>query len=251
MVSSRTVQDLKRPRKEKGVISSSSSSSVVDLTSTFVKDLFQAESFDGSHDWHHILRVRKNVVDIARHEGLTERQALVVEVIALLHDVADTKYAGHEDRQAQLDKFIDDKVKGGLLMEKEKELIHFVIRNMSFKDESKGSCEGYELPLELKVVQDADRLDAIGAVGIARCFMFGGSRNSTIIDWRPMNNDGDAKDCNETGILYKTCVGHFYEKLLKLKGMMKTERGKALAEERHTVMVNFLEQIEKECDVRA
>jgi len=95
-------------------------------------------------------------------------------------------------------------------------------------------------------VQDADRLDAIGAVGIARCFMFGGSRKSTIIEWQQPPTEGIT---NERGVVYKSCVGHFYEKLLKLKGMMKTERGRELAEQRHEVMLSFLQQIQQECAV--
>ena len=125
-------------------------------------------------------------------------------------------------------------------------VVRFVLERMSFKDESKGSCLGVELPVELKVVQDADRLDAIGAVGIARCFMFGGSRNGSLIEWK---KDPVAGVTNEDGIVYKSCVGHFYEKLLKLKGMMKTRRGTELAEDRHKVMLDFLSQIQEECRV--
>ena len=207
-------------------------------------------SYDGSHDWHHVMRVAKNAKDIAEHENFQNghRSRTLVQVIALLHDVADSKYKGYEARARELQDKLGEWTVGGLMTEEHKYLINFVISIMSFKDESKGSCAGLELPTEFKVVQDADRLDAIGAVGIARCFMFGGSRGSEIIRWEDPSRGGGEVRGNGKAIPYKTCVGHFYEKLLKLKDMMKTRRGAELAGERHEVMVKFLATIESECD---
>ena len=216
----------------------------VEEARAFAHGVTASAGCDGSHDWNHICRVHKNVQEIAREENLSDSKLRLVEVIAFLHDVADSKYPGHEDRGRALNDFLLSQVKRGRMSTVDLEVVRFVLERMSFKDESKGSCEGVVLPIELKVVQDADRLDAIGAVGIARCFMFGGSKGSSLIEW------GDPKDeeTSDKGIVYKSCVGHFYEKLLKLKTLMKTKAGAALAESRHQVMVDFLSQIEEECN---
>lgn len=193
------------------------------------------ESFeDASHDVAHVIRVRRNAIDIAQHEGLSLDRQHIVELIALLHDITDKKYKGWEQRTTKLDAFLQTEVSQRVIDKQQKQLILEVIGRMSYKDEVKGSCIG-ELPIELKIVQDADRLDAMGAIGIARCFTFGGKRN------RPIMTLG-----RETSIHSSSGVQHFYDKLLLLKNLMKTERGKELAESRHAFMESFLEQIERE-----
>ena len=207
-------------------------SEIIKKTIHFVKkELAQAE---GGHDWFHVERVFKNTLLIAKEEKVN---LTVVSLAALLHDIADSKFHnGNEE--------IGPKIAENFLINENvpKEIITHVveiIKNMSFKN-SIGENENKFSSIELKVVQDADRLDAIGAIGIARCFNYGGFKN------RALYNPEISPNLNLTKEEYKNStaptINHFYEKLLLLKDKMNTTSGKMIAENRHQFMVNYLSQ---------
>ena len=204
--------------------------SLLDNTILFVKQ--QLENAEGGHDWFHMERVYKNALLIAREEDC---DLTVVQLGALLHDIADSKF--HDG-----DETIGPKT-ARTFLENEKvdeTLIQHVINiieNISFKG---GNFEKHFHSKELAIVQDADRLDAIGAIGIARTFNYGGFKN------RALYNPEIAPNLNMTKEEYKNSeaptLNHFYEKLLLLKDKMNTETGKKIALERHKYMENFLSQ---------
>ena len=207
-------------------------SEIIKKTIHFVKkELAQAE---GGHDWFHVERVFKNTLLIAKEEKVN---LTVVSLAALLHDIADSKFHnGNEE--------IGPKIAENFLINENvtKEIITHVveiIKNMSFKN---SICENENKfsSIELKVVQDADRLDAIGAIGIARCFNYGGFKH------RALYNPEILPNLNLTKEEYKNStaptINHFYEKLLLLKDKMNTTSGKKIAENRHQFMVNYLSQ---------
>lgn len=210
---------------------------IVDKTILFVKEKLQYA--EGGHDWFHIERVYKNAVKIAQMEGNCNLE--VVKLGALLHDIADSKFH-HGDES------IGPKVAREFL-EKEaasQETIHHVvaiIENISFKG---GNFNQKFNSKELDIIQDADRLDAIGAIGIARTFNYGGFKN------RSLYNPNIAPKLNMSKEEYKKSdtptINHFYEKLLLLKDKMNTETGKKLAESRHQFMEQFLAQFYTEWD---
>ncbi|MEK6452009.1 MULTISPECIES: HD domain-containing protein [Myroides] len=203
------------------------------------KELENAES---GHDWFHIERVYKSSMTIAKQEG--EVDITVVKLIALLHDIADSKFHGGDETvgptkaRALLsdlsfsDEVIDHVVKG--------------IENISFKG---GNFEQKFRSKELDIVQDADRLDAIGAIGIARTFNYGGYKNNLIYDPAIEPKIGMSKEeyKNSKG----TTINHFYEKLLRLKDLMNTQTGLKLAEERHKFMELYLAQFYSEWEGEA
>jgi len=196
---------------------------------------------DGSHDWFHIDRVRKLAYMIAKTENLVHLD--VVVLAALLHDIKDWKYSGSETAGADAartflleNNYPSDKV----------ELVCRVIANIGFKNELGGAIETFP---ELAVVQDADRLDAIGAVGIARTFTYGGARNRAIYDPATPPDPAITKESYMKSAT--PTVNHFYDKLLKLKDLMKTETGRSYAEKRHQFMESFLAQLFDEFDARA
>ena len=204
-------------------------------TEEFVK--VRLKDFDSGHNWWHIDRVRRLSSFINASEQLAD--PFIIDLSALMHDVADSKFiAGNEgDAYALVENF---------LMENEidhqvKEKVMFVIRNISF---SSGDKQTGLMTPELMIVQDADRLDAIGAIGIARAFNYGGFRN------REIYIPAELPKINMTKEEYKksdpSTINHFYEKLLLLKGLMNTERGRKLAEERHQFMELFLETFYEE-----
>jgi len=207
------------------------SSQLVQAAEAFVKKELAGQ--DGSHDWFHIHRVRNLALRLAMMEGNVN--LLVVELAALLHDVKDYKYSGSDTAGAEaVKKFLEslncpDGIKGSIL---------HIIKNIGFKGEL-GRKEIKMTP-ELAVVQDADRLDAIGAIGIARTFTYGGSRNRALYDpsIEPCQNltqkEYSKKNRNEP------TINHFYEKLLKLKQMMKSTSGRRVAEGRHKYMEEYL-----------
>ena len=204
--------------------------SIIDKSILFVKE--KLENAEGGHDWFHIERVYKNAILIARNEDC---DLDVVKLGALLHDIADSKF--HDG-----DETIGPKIAREFL-EKEnvtEEIIKHVINiieNISFKG---GNFQKKFHSKELEIVQDADRLDAIGAIGIARTFNYGGFKN------RPLYNPAIAPKLNMNKEEYKNSesptLNHFYEKLLLLKDKMNTETGKKIALERHKYMENFLSQ---------
>lgn len=208
---------------------------IIEETIAFVKETLKGA--EGGHDWFHIQRVFKNTLLIAKDEKV---DVLVVSLGALLHDIADAKFNGGDEtvgpRMAK-----DFLISLGV---NKKAIDHVVkiIENISYKSslDSKKSFESKEL----QVVQDADRLDAIGAIGIARAFNYGGYKN------REIYNPEIAPNLQMTKEEYKKSkaptINHFYEKLLLLKDKMNTESGKKLAEKRHQFMMDYLEQFYKE-----
>ncbi len=207
---------------------------IINKTVSFVKK--ELEGAEGGHDWWHIERVWKNACLIARDENVN---IFIVELAALLHDIADAKfYDGNENIGPERAKqFLE-----GLSLEK-KIINHVenIIRNISFKGGN--FVNDFNSP-ELAVVQDADRLDAMGAIGIARAFNYGGFKN------REIYNPSVQPDLQMTKDSYKKSnaptINHFYEKLLLLKDRMNTVTGKKIAEERHRFMETFLEEFYKE-----
>jgi uncharacterized protein len=196
----------------------------------FVKS--ELQSAEGGHDWWHIERVWKNAVAIAKSEAV---DLFVVELGALLHDIADSKFH-HGDETIGVQKaraFLE-----GLYVE-ESVIGHVceIISNISFKG---GNFTRAFYSPELAVVQDADRLDAIGAIGIARAFNYGGFKGRAMYDpaVKPMTGMTKEQYKNSTA----PTVNHFYEKLLLLKDRMNTETGRKMAQRRHLFMEQYLEQ---------
>lgn len=159
-----------------------------------------------------------------------------VELAALLHDIGDYKYVRDPSEEKIVEKFLE--AEG--VEESMKENILGIINGMGFKEEVAGNANSKH-SLEFCVVQDADRLDAIGAIGIARCFTFGGSRNRVLHDPNIKPRDDLSKE-QYTQKDKQTTLNHFHEKLLKLKDLMKTQAGRKRAEKRHKFMENFLEE---------
>ncbi|MEM6515102.1 MAG: HD domain-containing protein [Bacteroidota bacterium] len=199
-------------------------------TIDFVKD--ELSTAEGGHDWFHIERVYNNAKLIAKQESVDE---LTVALASLLHDIADSKFHNGDET-------IGPKIAKEFLTEIKvapSTIDHVVkiIENISFKG---GNWSQAFASPELNVVQDADRLDALGAVGIARTFNYGGFKNRKIYD------PSIPPKLNMTKAEYKgsnaPTVNHFYEKLLLLKDRMNTKTGKKLAEERHQFMELFLKQ---------
>ncbi|KAF5737934.1 hypothetical protein HS088_TW13G00827 [Tripterygium wilfordii] len=202
---------------------------------------------DASHDPAHIWRVRDLALSLAHEEGLSSDpdSMEIVELAALLHDIEDYKYLRDPAEKKIVENFLrEEKVEENKRMK-----ILRIVGGMGFKDEIAGHANG-EIPPEFGVVQDADRLDAIGAIGIARCFTFGGSRNSVLHD-PAIKPRSDLSKEQYTKKEEQTTVNHFHEKLLKLKDMMKTKAGQMRAEKRHKFMEEFLKEFYEEWDGRA
>ena len=204
---------------------------IIEATKAFVKsELLEAE---GGHDWFHTLRVFNNATLISKNE---EVDYFVVALASLLHDIADSKFHNGDEtvgprvaREFLLKQNVDSEII---------EHVTQIIENMSFKN-------SFDLNLtfsskEMEVVQDADRLDAIGAIGIARCFNYGGFKD------RPLYNPEIKPNLNMTKAEYKAAksptLNHFHEKLLLLKDQMNTKTGKNIALDRHKYMEGFLKQ---------
>ena len=213
------------------------SQNLIENTIAFVKE--KLEGAEAGHDWFHIERVWKLAKKIAQSETCNLE---VVELSALLHDIADPKFHdGDETLALKISKEFLESQKGS--NEITDQVLH-IIKNISFKN--RGEVPDV-LPIELQIVQDADRLDAIGAIGIARTFNFGGFKNNL------MYHPDRLPNINQTKEEYKkskgTTINHFYEKLLLLKDLMNTDLGKNLAAERHQFMLNFLDQFYHEWNV--
>lgn len=210
---------------------------IINKTIDFVKQTL--DGAEAGHDWFHTERVWKLARKIQKLEG---GNLQIIELSALLHDIADPKFHnGDEDLALELsEKFLKNQNVESEIIEK----VLFIIKHISFKNRKEAP---ENLPLELKIVQDADRLDAIGAIGIARTFNFGGFKNNLMYhpDIKP--------NMNQTKEEYKasngTTINHFYEKLLLLKDGMNTLYAKKLAEERHQFMLLFLEKFYQEWEV--
>ncbi|KDO52745.1 hypothetical protein CISIN_1g027623mg [Citrus sinensis] len=202
---------------------------------------------DASHDASHVWRVRDLALSLAREEGLASNpdSMEIVELAALLHDIGDYKYLRDPSEEKIVENFLEDE---GLEESKKMRILN-IIKKMGFKDEIAGLANA-EFSPEFGVVQDADRLDAIGAIGIARCFTFGGSRNRVLHDpaIKPRSDVSKEQYMKKEE---QTTVNHFHEKLLKLKDLMKTEAGQRRAEKRHKFMEEFLMEFYEEWDGKA
>jgi uncharacterized protein len=209
----------------------------IENTIEFVKE--KLEGAEAGHDWFHIERVWKLSQKITEGENCNNE---VVELGALLHDIADPKFHNGDETIAL--KVSREFLENEDVSENTIEQVLFIIKNISFKNRAEAPKD---LPLELKIVQDADRLDAIGAIGIARTFNFGGFKNNLMYhpDIEPKLNMSKEEYKKSDG----TTINHFYEKLLLLKDLMNTDKGKELAQERHDVMLKFLDQFYKEWNV--
>ena len=202
---------------------------ILQKTVDYIKEEFSDDS--SGHDWWHIYRVWKNAITICEHE---KADSFIVQLAALLHDLDDWKFNDSGDEtprraKAWLDSFsLDPSITDAVCR---------IIQHISFKgagvENKMDSLEGF-------IVQDADRLDAIGAIGIARAFAYGGYKN------RPLYDPGTPPQMHRSFEEYKNSksdtINHFYEKLLLLKDMMNTSTAKRIAEQRHEVMVQFLSQ---------
>lgn len=209
---------------------------LIDSTILFVKQ--QLENAEGGHDWFHIERVYKNALLIADGE---ECDLTVVKLGALLHDIADSKF--HDGDESVGPKTARTFLESQNAPEDIIKHVIAIIENISFKG---GNFEKEFHSKELEIVQDADRLDALGAIGIARAFNYGGFKNRTLYNpaVQPKLNMSKEEYKNSNG----TTLNHFYEKLLLLKDKMNTETGKKIALERHNYMQNFLSQFYAEWD---
>ena len=210
---------------------------IIEKTIEFVKQTL--ENAEGGHDWFHIQRVFKNAMFIAKDEK--EASPLVVGLGALLHDIADSKFHHGDEtigpKTAEeflttlaIDRNVIDQVIG-------------IIENISFKG---GNFKKTYHSIELDIVQDADRLDAIGAIGIARCFNYGGFKNRKLYDPSVAPNLQMSKEEYKNN--QSPTINHFYEKLLLLKDRMNTETGKKIARKRHDFMTLYLEQFYAEIE---
>nr|WP_321221168.1 HD domain-containing protein [uncultured Psychroserpens sp.] len=213
-----------------------SSEDIIEKTKIFVKK--ELENAEGGHDWFHILRVYKNALLIAKNEDV---DSLVVGLGALLHDIADSKFHNGDDsigpkiaRQFLFNNNVDSKVI---------EHVVNIINHISFKG---GNVTQTFSSSELDVVQDADRLDALGAIGIARTFNYGGFKNRKLFDPSVKVNLKMTKEQYKSSTA--PTINHFYEKLLLLKDRMNTRTGKKIALERHQFMEQFLDQFYAEWD---
>lgn len=198
---------------------------IINLTEEFTRQ--KMAGFDGGHDWGHVMRVRNMSLYINSLESLAD--PFTLEIAALLHDTADSKFIESDTGQPYglIGNFMAE---AGI--EAIKDQVIEVIRNVSFSN--KNPTGNVKDPV-LLILQDADRLDAIGAIGIARAFTYGGFRNNAI--YIP----GDSYAGTN-----KSTIAHFYAKLLKLKDMMNTSTGRLIAEERHAFLEKYLEQFYKE-----
>ncbi len=188
--------------------------STIDNTVKFVKE--KLEGAEAGHDWFHIERVWKLAAKIAETEDCDKD---VVELSALLHDIADPKF--HNGDETIAPKISREFLESQNVSEETIQKVLFIIENISFKNRSQAPENP---PVELKIVQDADRIDAIGAIGIARTFNFGGFKNNPMYDPLVQPNLGMSKE--EYKKSNGTTINHFYEKLLLLKDLMNTEQGK-------------------------
>ncbi|KAJ7297244.1 hypothetical protein O6H91_Y070700 [Diphasiastrum complanatum] len=200
-------------------------------------------TWDSSHDAFHALRVRKLALSLAAEEGLSSDSMEVVELAALLHDIEDHKYDARKNRKNGIS--VEAFLKTHNVNIVTRQQILEIIKHMGFKEEIGSTLEHKHTP-EFDVVQDADRLDAIGAIGIARCFTFGGSRNRVLHDPNVQPRTNISKEQYLQTNEKQTTLNHFYEKLLKLKSLMKTKAGQRKAEHRHNYLDEFLLEFSRE-----
>jgi uncharacterized protein len=217
----------------------------------FVKN-YMAQYQDCSHDWAHVDRVRRTALKLACEESQIDESKKfdleLLELAALLHDVGDFKYCKNGETPESVIRGVlnilnlDEQKINGVLE---------IVANVSYRHELEHGCtpELVKHWNELSVVQDADRLDAIGAIGVARCLAFSGKRNTVFYHPNEKPNvDMNAEFYNEqTKNNSGSARSHFYEKLLKLEGMMKSKAGKKEAQRRQAFMLSFLREFEQDC----
>lgn len=209
---------------------------IINKTKEFVKQTL--EGAEGGHDWFHTKRVLANSIHIAKKENAN---LFVVQLAALLHDIADAKF--HDGDETLGPKIASEFLEAQKVDPLNREHIIKIIKSVSFKN-SLSPIENPFDSIELQIVQDADRLDAIGAIGIARAFNYGGFKNRELHNPKvppnmKMNKEAYKKSSAPT-------INHFYEKLLLLKEKMNTPTGKKLAENRHDFMLSYLDQFYQE-----
>lgn len=210
---------------------------ILDQTESFVRNELSEDAT--GHDWYHVDRVRRNALHISMQEKIGD--PFIIEMAALLHDIPDEKLNDSvDDGKAKLESFFQ-RVK---LPEETKKQIVEIIESISFKGGRKTELQ----TVEAKIVQDADRLDAIGAIGIARAFAYGGKKGQPI--YHPNIQVREEMSLQEYRNGKSTSIHHFYEKLLKLTDLMNTETARKLAASRQQMMVLFLEQFYQEWDGR-
>lgn len=205
-------------------------SPIIKNTEAFVKETLKKA--EGGHDWFHIQRVWNNAKLIAKDE---DASLFIVELGALLHDIADSKFYNGDES-------VGPKVASEFLQKQQvsTEVINHVVKiieNVSFKG---GNIQQEFNSIELEIVQDADRLDALGAIGIARTFNYGGFKGRALYDPEIEPNLSMSKE--EYKASNAPTINHFYEKLLLLKDRMNTETGRKIAQRRHEFMEFYLEQ---------
>ena len=212
-----------------------SETQIIENTKSFVKE--RLNDAEGGHDWFHTLRVYKNAVEIAKEENVN---VFVVALASLLHDIADSKFHNGDES-------IGPKIASKFLLEQNVdsaviETVVSIIENCSYRKSLDG--ETAFVSKELHIVQDADRLDAIGAIGIARAFSYGGHK------MRPFYDPEIPPVDYTSGEAYKSSkaptINHFYEKLLLLKDGMHTDTARRIAQKRHEFMETYLNQFYKE-----
>lgn len=210
--------------------------SILKITENYVKTNFNEEST--GHDWWHIKRVHDLSLQINEIE---KKDEFIVRMIALLHDVFDEKFSDGDVKQ-NLENLMKKLNIYNEIDEKDiKNIIHS-IENLGFK----GGFNNIEISDEGKIVQDADRIDAIGAIGIARCFAYNGKKGNLIYD--PDMGIVEINNQEEYRNKKRHAINHFYEKLLKIKNTINTEAGKTIAIKRTEYMENFLDEFYKEWD---
>lgn len=208
---------------------------IVQNVAKYVEEKMTGEG--SGHDWWHIVRVRNMAERIAEAEG---GNLFICQIAALVHDLADDKLVDDEKQALEA---IRQLLSHQGCSESDIEAIMDIIQNMSFKG---GQAHQRTLSLEGKIVQDADRLDAIGAIGIARTMAYSGNKNRVIHNPNlKVREDMTVEEYRSTN---GSAITHFYEKLLKLKDLMNTETGKNLAQGRHDFLELYLQQFYQEWD---
>lgn len=206
---------------------------IIKNTMKFVKNKLYGEG--SGHDYFHIERVYKTALYLAQQEGADE---YIVALAALLHDIDDWKFS--KDNQTNTSNI--EEILISIKVEDETiDKVCSIIKTLSFKG---GVVDSTQSTIEGKVVQDADRLDAIGAIGIARTFAYGGNKNRVL--YNPEIPPKTFTSLSQVKDEQNHTINHFYEKLLKLKDLMNTETGKVLAEKRHKFMEDFLNEFYEE-----
>ncbi|MBI4066384.1 HD domain-containing protein [Candidatus Gottesmanbacteria bacterium] len=209
---------------------------IVSQASSFLQDRYQNDS--SGHDWWHLERVWRNAKVLARGEKVDH---FLIEMAALLHDVDDSKVKPEGEKEfARTEPILQE----FQITAETKEKLYVIIRTVSFH----GGFNASPTSLEGSIVQDADRLDAIGAIGIARCFAYNGNKGSPIYDptMEPKTFDSFSWYRKHTS----TAINHFYEKLLLLKDRMNTPQAQKIAEHRHRVLEEYLKEFFAEVEGR-